>query len=69
MIRLAAEVATARLKRHPQRIWIALDQNRISNIRPCPTRRPTQALRNNVDQLFRDTEEVISHIWADVAKP
>lgn len=61
IIRMGAEVASLTLERHWAITWLKIDQNRIAIMRS------DRARRIAVDHLFRNTEEVIDHIWKQLA--
>jgi hypothetical protein len=61
MIQMAAEVATLTLESHWAKTWLKIDANRIGSARSDRGRKLA------VDQLFRDTESVIDHIWKQLA--
>lgn len=62
MIRNAAEVASLSLDKHYNRVWLQIDQRRIKRVRFSQN-----LLKLHVDNLFKDTEEVINHIWGKLA--
>ncbi|MEY9138548.1 hypothetical protein ABIE79_010076 [Bradyrhizobium diazoefficiens] len=62
MIQMAAEVASLHLDKHWVKTWLRIDWDRISK-----TKHSMRVLKGNVDHLFKDTEEVINTIWAELA--
>lgn len=61
MLRIGAEVASLTLEKHYCKVWLKIDTNRIASARSERGRILA------VDQLFRDTEQVIDHIWKQLA--
>lgn len=61
MLRIGAEVASLSLDKHWAKTWLKIDSNRIASARSDRGRQLA------VDQLFRDTEQVIDHIWKQLA--
>jgi hypothetical protein len=62
MIRDAAEAASLHLDRHPYRVWLKIDSNRIDKL--ATTRR---LLKIHVDKLDEDTELVLAPLWKHMA--
>lgn len=62
MIRDAAEAASLHLARHPHKVWLKIDSNRIEKLATTP-----RLLKLHVDKLDEDTELVLVPLWKHMA--